>query len=156
MKQSTTNSRAAKSWKCAVVFSILFSLPGMGAAASKEYGNVIVDEVTSIYDADTFTVNIHDWPPLIGERISVRVKGIDAPELKGKCRSEVLKARQAKEFTVEQLRSGKRIELRNLGRDKYFRVLADVIIDGKDLAAQLVSRNFARLYDGGTKSSWCD
>jgi len=27
-------------------------------AAKKEYGTVIVDEVTSIYDADTFRVNI--------------------------------------------------------------------------------------------------
>jgi len=142
-------------WKCAVALSVVLYLPGAGMAAPKEYGNVVVDEVTSIYDADTFTVNIKNWPSLIGERISVRVKGVDAPEIRGKCQAEIVRARQAKEFTVEQLRSAKHIELRNLGRDKYFRILADVFIDGRSLAQQLVDRDLARVYDGGRKESWC-
>ena len=56
----------------------------------------MVKEITSIYDADTFRVNIEGYPPIIGERIPVRVLGIDAPELRGKCESEKIKARESK------------------------------------------------------------
>ena len=50
---------------------------------AKDYGNVTVSEVTSIYDADTFRVNIEGYPAIIGERVPVRVLGVDAPELRG-------------------------------------------------------------------------
>ena len=83
---------------------------------AKEYGNITVKEVTSIYDADTFRVNIEGYPSIVGERIPVRVLGVDAPELRGKCESEKIKARVAKQFTVQALRSAKTIELRNMQR----------------------------------------
>ena len=76
-------------------------------AYAKDYGNVTVSEVTSIYDADTFRVNIKGYPPIVGERIPVRVLGVDAPELSGKCEAEKIKARQAKQFIVQALRSAK-------------------------------------------------
>ena len=82
---------------------------------ASNYGNVTVSEVTSICDADTFHVNIDSWPPIIGERISVRINGIDAPEIKGECEDEVLAARKAKQFTVQALRSANVVELRNIG-----------------------------------------
>ena len=50
----------------------------------KIYGSTIVGEVTSIYDGDSFRVNIEGWPPIIGERIPIRVNGVDAPEIRGK------------------------------------------------------------------------
>lgn len=51
---------------------------------AKDYGNVIVSEVTSIYDADTCRMNIEGHPPLAGERIPVRVLGVDALGLRSK------------------------------------------------------------------------
>ena len=90
---------------------------------AKDYGTVTVSEVTSIYDADTFRVNLDGFSPIIGERVPVRVLGIDTTEIKGKCESEKVKARQAKQFTVQALRSAKTIELRNMQRGKYFRIL---------------------------------
>jgi len=56
--------------------------------AETDYWTVRVSEVTSVYDADTFRVNIADWPAIIGERIPIRVHGIDAPEIKGQCEAE--------------------------------------------------------------------
>lgn len=93
---------------------------------AKEYGTLLVTEVTSVFDADTFRVNIKDVSPIIGQRMPVRVLGVDAPEIRGKCQAEKVKARLAKQFTVEQLRSAKTIELRNVRRGKYFRLLANV------------------------------
>lgn len=113
-------------------------------------------EVTSIYDADTFRVNIESYPPIIGQRVPIRVLGVDAAEIRGKCESEKVKARAAKQFTVEELRSAKVIELRNIQRGKYFRILADVYIDGNNLADGLINAGHAREYDGGKRLSWCD
>jgi len=38
------------------------------------YGSTVCDEVTSIYDADTFRCNIKGYPP-------IRVNGVDAAEV---------------------------------------------------------------------------
>lgn len=83
-------------------------------------------------------MNVDGFSPIIGERVPVRVLGIDTPEIKGKCESEKALARQAKQFTVHALRSAKTIELRNIERGKYFRILANVYVDGKNLADNLI------------------
>ncbi len=122
---------------------------------AKEYNTLFVTEVTSVFDADTFRVNIKDVPPIIGQRMPVRILGVDAPEIRGKCQAEKVKARLAKQFTVEQLRSAKIIELRNVRRGKYFRLLANVYIDGKNLADSLIQAGHARAYEGGKRQGWC-
>ncbi len=132
----------------------LFALSQPLRAADDTYGNVVVDEVVSIYDGDTFRVTIRNWPAVIGERIAVRVYGIDTPELRDKDPQVKEKARKAKQFVVDSLRNARRVELRNLRRDKYFRLLAEVYVDGHSLGAQLVKLGLARPYDGGTKSDW--
>ncbi len=71
--------------------------------------------------------------PILGEKITVRIKGIDTRELRGKCESEVRQAREAKQFTVAKLRESKTIRLSGIERDKYFRILTDVDLDGVDL-----------------------
>lgn len=117
--------------------------------------NVFVDEVTSIHDADTFRVNIKGWPEIVGYRVPVRVKGVDAPELRARCPGEKRAARQAKQFTVAKLRAARVIELREVERGKYFRLLAEVWIDGENLADLLISQGLARPYFGGKREAWC-
>ncbi|WP_051145037.1 thermonuclease family protein [Thiomicrorhabdus sp. Kp2] len=133
----------------------LFALAEVVQASGKSYGPVVVDEVTSIYDGDTFRVNINAWPAIVGQRIPVRVKGIDTPELRGKCQLEKELARKAKQHTVQMLRGAKRIELQDIDRGKYFRILADVSIDGQDLGKSLIRNGLAVSYDGRTKTDWC-
>lgn len=137
------------------LLSLLLLLNPCTAFASN-YGNVTVSEITSIYDADTFRANIDGYPPIIGERISIRVNGVDAPEIRGQCESEKVAARQAKQFTVNILRSAKQVELRNMQRGKYFRILADVFVDGISLADALISAGYARAYHGEKRTSWCN
>ena len=126
-----------------------------GSINNKNFGTAIVSKVTSIYDGDTFRVNISGWPDIIGQRIPVRVNGVDTPEMRGKCRLEVELARKAKKVTVAMLRNGSKIELRNIKRGKYFRVVADVFVDGKSLAEELLRQKLAYRYTGGKKQSWC-
>lgn len=124
-------------------------------ASKKTYGDVKVSTVTTIYDGDTFTVTIDDWPALIGKSISVRINGIDTPEMRGKCQREIELAREAKKATVAMIREAKTIELRNLRRDKYFRILADAYADDKSIGEMLIKSGLAVHYSGGKKIDWC-
>ncbi|MEW8522543.1 MAG: thermonuclease family protein [Candidatus Thiodiazotropha endolucinida] len=100
-------------------------------------------------------MNIKDWPPVIGSSMPIRVIGIDAPEIRGRCQSEKLAARRARAITVDLLGKAQHIELRSLKRGKYFRLLADVWVDGQRLADQLILSGLARPYDGGKRKGWC-
>ena len=140
------------------ILTLLFlsSFSNAEAISKKIYSSVIVSEVTSIYDGDTFRVNIEDFPDLLGYRIAIRVNGIDTPEIRTKCKKEKDLARKAKQYTVDFLHSAKVIELRNTKRGKYFRIVADVYGDNKSLAEGLVKNALAVPYDGGTKTKdWC-
>jgi micrococcal nuclease len=139
-----------------LILPMLFALSTAAFAASKQdYGNVVVSEVRSIYDGDTFKVSIDSWPAIIGESIGVRVAGVDTPEMRGECDWEKELARKAKKHTVAFLRAGKRIEPRSLKRDKYFRILAEVYVDRKSLSLSLITAGLGREYHGGKRKSWC-
>lgn len=111
-------------------------------------------EVVSIYDGDTITVNINGWPDIIGKKIGVRIKNIDTPELRDNREEVKTLARKAKVFVVDKLRNAKKIELKNLERDKYFRILADVYVDDRNLGNLLLDAKLAKVYDGGKKPKW--
>ena len=116
---------------------------------------VTMSRLVSVYDADTFRVDISGWPSIVGENMPVRVLGVDAPEIRGKCPQEKTQARAAKAFTLQALEAAEVVELRNLKRGKYFRFLADVYIHGENLAAMLIEQGHGRPYDGGTRQGWC-
>ena len=109
------------------------------------------------YDADTITFNIPNVHPLIGKHISVRVRHVDTPEIKGKLPCEKDAARTAKKLTENILKNAKRIDLENVDKDKYFRILANVVVDGKSLKDTLLKNNLAYAYEGKTKQklNWC-
>lgn len=76
--------------------------------------------------------------------------------MKGKCKAEKELARKAKQYTVAMLRGAKGIELRNMKRGKYFRIVADVYADGKSVGHSLIGSGLAVSYGGGTKTKdWC-
>lgn len=120
----------------------------------QSYGDVTITEILSIYDGDTFRCNIKDYPPIIGYHIPVRIYGIDTPELRDKDPKIKALAQKAKQYTVQRLREGKVIILKDIRRDKYFRILATVLVDGKDLGKELIEQGLAKAYDGGTKEKW--
>ena len=109
------------------------------------------------YDGDTIRFNLPGYPPIAGKDIRVRVNGIDTPEIKGKCKKEKYEARQARDMVADILKGAEKITLRNMKRGKYFRIAADVIVDGESLADVLIEAGMAIKYDGGKKThKWCD
>ena len=110
------------------------------------------------YDGDTITFNIKKVHPLLGKKISIRVSGVDTPEIRTKNQCEKKKARQAKRAVASVLGKAKKIDLENIQRGKYFRIVADVTFDGKSLSQYLLRQNLAHEYDGGRKAKidWCE
>ena len=58
------------------------------------------------------------------------MNGIDTPEIRGKCQYEKNLALDARDFVRNKLADAKEIKLTNLQRGKYFRVVANVLVDG--------------------------
>ena len=109
------------------------------------------------YDGDTITFNLPDLHPIVGEKIAIRVNGIDTPEIRGNCAKEKYDAKQAKQMVADILKEAETITLRNMKRGKYFRIAADIIIDGESLGDILLEAGVAVHYNGGKKThKWCD
>ena len=134
------------------IFILLSSL-----SYAKPFGDFEGAVYVRNYDGDTITFNLPGLHPIIGDEISVRVNGIDTPEIRGKCEKEKYDAKQAKEMVADVLKDAEQIVLKNMKRGKYFRVAADVIVDGDNLAYLLVKAGIAVRYDGGKKThKWCE
>lgn len=136
-----------------LLFFLLLTSP-LPAKGPKTYGALYVSEIISVIDGDTIKVNIDHIHPLIGERIPVRLAGIDTPELSSPNPHIKALALKAKAFTENALKNSNRILLTNLRRDKYFRLLADLQIDGISLSEMLLDAGLARPYHGGEKPDW--
>ena len=109
--------------------------------------------VIKCYDADTITIASklpYDASPMY--RLSVRLNGIDTPEIKGKGVSDEEKAaaKIARDF-VYNLVFNKFVRLENIQSEKYGRILADVYIGDIHLNELLIKERYAVKYDGGTK-----
>ena len=109
------------------------------------------------YDGDTCTFTLPGIHPLFGEKISVHVAEIDAPEIKGKCLKETALAMQARNLVGRMLGQAHQINLLDAERGKHFRIVARVLADGKDIGQILIDRGMATEYDGGKKTKdWCE
>jgi len=107
--------------------------------------------VIKVYDGDTITIASklpYDTSPLY--RFSVRLNGIDCPEMKGKDEDEKECAQIAKK-EMNDLIMNKMVTLKNIQTEKYGRILADVYIGDLHLNQHMIEKRLAVAYDGGTK-----
>ena len=140
--------------KLAFLNLLFLLLPSYSLA--KSFGDYEGAVYVRNYDGDTITFNLPGLHPIIGEKISIRVNGIDTPEIRGKCEKEIYDAKQAQEMVADIFKDAEQIDLKNMERGKYFRIAADVIVDGESLGEMLVEAGMAVRYDGGKKNrNWC-
>jgi endonuclease YncB( thermonuclease family) len=112
---------------------------------------ITIGKVVKVYDGDTFTIASklpNTTEPIY--RFSVRLNGIDTPEVKGKSVAERDLAKHAK-AALNELLYGKIVELRNVANEKYGRILADVYVGDIHVNQWMITENFAVSYDGGKK-----
>ena len=105
--------------------------------------------VTGAYDGDTLYVEASIWPDLTWAG-SVRVRGIDTPEIRGQCETEKTLAVAARDY-VRDLLIDETVRLTQIEDDKYGgRVIARVYVrEGDawaDLADRLIAMGLGRAY----------
>lgn len=142
--------------KALLLTAALCIMPLDPAQARREFlaGPVAV-EVIKVIDGDTFLARARVWP---GHEVtvSVRLRGIDAPERKAKCGRERAAAEEAR-LALEHVLSAAPVQIRNISGDKYFaRVIADAGNDDvSDAAEFMLELELARPYQGGKRQGWC-
>lgn len=120
---------------------ILFLLCGCTVVdRDKPYPDVTVSRLFRVIDGDTFACDIDEHSAIAGKNISIRIRGIDTPELRSRDPEERKSAMFEKQRLSGLLHSARVIELRNIDRDKYFRIDADVYLDGEPLLPKLNQR----------------
>ena len=112
-------------------------------------------KVIKVYDGDTITVasNMISKTPVY--RFSVRLKGIDSPEIKTKNEAEKIAAIESRD-QLHNLIYGKIVLLTNVSTEKYGRVLADVHFGSTHVNDWMLRHKLAVSYDGGTKKNFTE
>lgn len=120
--------------------------------------------LVACHDGDTCTFDLAETHPMgriVWKAQTIRLLGVDAPELKGKCPEETTLAAKARDRMVALVRGAAdwqvRIAMKADGprREKYGRLLGTVLVDGKDAGAILVAEGLAHEYRTGRRKGWC-
>ena len=146
-------------------------LPCLPVMAGEQLPGPVPGIVERVIDGDTLAVRARIW---LGQqvRVHVRLAGIDAPEMKGRCPQERAMATVAQRFaedfvgnsTGATLRAAPaathtspQIWLSDISEGKYAgRILARVAnAAGEDLGKAMLGAGIARPYAGGARQNWC-
>ena len=121
----------------AVILVLLSGL--LPAHAAERLAGPVEADVVRVVDGDTLVARARIW---LGQTVEthVRLAGVDAPELRGKCAAEKARALAAREALARLVGEGP--------------VLLATGAHG-DVAAALVAGGFVRAYGGGARSGWC-
>jgi len=112
-------------------------------------------KVVKVYDGDTITIatRLPNDKPIY--RFSVRLRGINSPEIHGKTETEKLLAIKSRD-ALSHLIYHKIIVLKNLEYEKYGRLLADIYLLGEEtkpsINDRMIHEKYAVPYDGGAKN----
>ena len=149
----------AMTWAAGALAAGVLAGPSSAAGPQDRLAGPVPAEVLAVIDGDTIEVRAVIW---LGQVVSTRVRlaGIDAPELRGKCARERALAERARAYLLAKLEGGDRVRvrLRDIRYGKYAgRVLARVeTAGGEDLGRSLMAAGLARPYAGRARASWCE
>lgn len=131
-----------------IIFLLLFS--------TSIFANDVLElKIDKVYDGDTAMVTMPNMPPSLAQ-FSIRLSGIDAPELKSKCILEHQLASNAKE-ELQKMIDKKTVQLYNCQHDKYGgRIDCEVFVNGVNVNKQMLDKKLVVPYNGGKKvTNWC-
>lgn len=118
-------------------------------------------DVLKVTDGDTIQVAAFVWPDAVTIK-DIRIRGVDAPELRGSCQYEKDLANAAKSFVVDLVnKNKKRVKLSVVGCNSteggsFGRCLADVSVGAVPIAGTLIEKGLGRTNSGEPRGSWCD
>ena len=115
-------------------------------------------------DGDTCTFTIPNIPRVFGQQVRIRVANIDTPELDATCDTPqqtayvqgIAKDAQDELHTI--LDCARFIAVKHATRDKYKRIEATVLADGKDVGTLLIDKGLAKPWPQGRgpRPTWCE
>ena len=108
--------------------------------------------VIKVYDGDTITIVYKNESDKKVYKGSLRLRGIDTPEIRTKNKNEKEIAQIAKN-RLNTLVFNKYIRLEKIDYDKYGRILADIYVKNKNISDLLINERLGVKYDGGTKNT---
>lgn len=109
-------------------------------------------------DGDTINADVPLWPGVTADDVSIRVLGVDTPEITGsKCAEEKAAGILAKAFTDAWITKNYPIVVVNVKPDKYSGRFDAIVTGsgGERLSAALIQAGHGRPYNGGARQSWC-
>jgi len=122
----------------------------------------IVDALGAGYRTEVETVAPQRFEVVDGDTVklageTIRLIGYDTPETyRARCAAERAHGDAATIRLQEHLSAASSAQLSYLARrDRYGRRLAQLSLDGQDVANLMVSDGMARRYKGGTRGNWC-
>lgn len=141
-----------------VVIAVTLWTTSTNAAMPKVVSPELILPIIGGVDGDTIKTRLDSLPcPLC--RVSIRVRGINTPEkgYRAKCAKELALAQQASQLTKDLIGSSRTMSVLNADWDKYGgRIDGDVVINGHDVAKELIAAGLARPYTGkGPRPDWC-
>lgn len=144
-----------------LLVGLLLGILSTSAFSANPDISIAPGNVVNVHDGDTITINLPGLPDLFGKNIGIRINGIDTPELVSACATAVdrtaekAKAIIARNELASMVAAAKVITLVNPERDKYFRIVTVVMLDGVSAGQTLIDKGLADPYDGGLKRGWC-
>ncbi len=113
------------------------------AEAARQFGDAGVSRVVQVGEGFSFVCCVDEWPDVVGRDVAVIIGKIEMPGALG-AEGKNFYDKQLAKYLQERLAGGK-VELCNITRaaDR-FALVADVKVDGRYLAAELIKQGFAK------------
>lgn len=136
----------------ALILSGLLLAAAPAMAAPREYGPYHV-QVVRVIDGDTLELDILLTDHLT-QRVRLRLRDVDTPELRGGQACEKKAAKAASQFVRSWVREAT-LTVTLFGRDRYGRELGSLHKEGTTLGDALLAAGHARKYTRGKQPEWC-
>lgn len=145
---------------CLMVFSTI-------SLAENTEWRLSFHDINRVYDGDTFMIDLKGLPSVFGNDLSIRVRDVDTPEMRSRCSgtdqltkdehraNERAMAAVVHAYVETWLSQAKEIRVHNVSRDSFFRLIADVSVDGVDYRTHLLEKGYGHNALDGDIGGWC-
>ena len=113
-----------------------------------------VSNIIEVIQGDRFIVDIAEPHELAGSGLTIFLKDIDAPDAIKSCPKQMELGKKVKDIVAQKLADAQSIKLKNF-RKTNKGIRTQVIVDGKDLGEELISKGYASNEYGYWKAYIC-
>ena len=113
-----------------------------------------VSNIIEVIQGDRFIVDIAEPHELAGSGVTIFLKDIDAPDAIKSCPKQMELGQKVKDIVAQKLADAQNIKLKNF-RKTNKGIRTQVIVDGKDLGEELISKGYASNEWGYWKAYIC-